>query len=169
MMPGIQAHLTGLMRTAADRRWVGIALALAVLTAATFATLATAAESGTTTRTSRSGVSSAVEGQWAVEVDTPAGRLPFSIVLRSAGQGGILVAPGGTVEVEYRQEGEAFSIAARLPRAVSPTGSSVTMMLRGVQVSERAALGTAVFFEDVPHAEWQQLEQTTGSFSAIRQ
>ena len=143
------------------RSWTGIALALAVLVVTSFVARTPAYQAGAT---------GPLKGQWAVDVETPAGHLPLSIALRSSAQGGVLVIPGGLVEVEYRQEGNAFSIAAELPGSVSPTGAGATMILRGVQITAGAATGTAIFIGDAPVTDGAStFEQTTGSFSATRQ
>ena len=141
--------------------WVGIGLAIAVLGAAVIGGPAMAREAGT---------SGALKGQWAFDVETPNGRQPLSIALRGRDQGGMLITPAGLVEVEYRQDGAAFSIAAELPGAVAPTGSGQTLILRGTQTSDTTATGTAIFIGDAPRAgNAHPYEQTTGSFSATRQ
>ena len=161
MEPSTHAHPLTLIGIPGGRIWIGLTLALAVLVGASFASRAPAdAARGT----------GPLKGQWAVDVETPAGHLPLSIALRSSGQGGMLVAPGGAVEIEYRQDGAAFSIAAELPGSASPTGDGATLVLRGVQTSDGIATGTAIFIGDAPrNASATAYEQTTGAFSATRQ
>jgi hypothetical protein len=146
--------------------WAAIVLALAVLTAAALSGRATADEERT---------SGPLKGQWAFEIETASGRQPLSIAFRQDAQGGMLVAPGGLVEVEYRQSGAAFSVSAEIPETVAlagsgPTGTGQTLLLRGTQISERSATGTIMLIGDTPSASGElKYEVTPGTFTATRQ
>ena len=77
---------------------------------------------------------------------------------------------GGSVEVEYRQDGPAFSIAAEIPGHASPTGSGQSLLLRGTQASENAATGSVVLIGDRPSENGAvQFEMIPGTFTATRQ
>jgi hypothetical protein len=140
---------------------IGLVLALGVLVATVLATSATAREPR---------ASAPLKGQWAFEVETAAGSFPMSVALRGAEQGGVLFTTAGSVEVEYRQDGPAFSIAAEIPGPASPTGSGQSLLLRGTQASERSATGSVVLIGDRPGENGAvRFEVISGTFTATRQ
>jgi hypothetical protein len=139
----------------------GIWLTVAVLLLTALATLTAAQDPG---------AFRSIKGQWAFEVETPAGQIALAVALRGGGLGGVLITPTGPVEVEYRQAGEAFSITAELPASVSPIGTAATMVVRGTQIGENQATGTVLFIDDAPLATGATMfGETKGSFNAKRQ
>ncbi len=140
---------------------IGLILALGLLAVTSLASFATAREPQT---------SAPLKGQWTFEVETAAGRFPLSVALRGAERGGVLVTANGLVEVEYRQDGPAFSIAAESPGPASPTGSAQSLLVRGIRASENAATGSVVLIGDRPSAHGTVgYEVISGTFTATRQ
>jgi hypothetical protein len=140
---------------------VGLALALGLLAATALAIFATAREPQT---------SGPLRGQWTFEVETAAGHFPMAVALRGAERGGVLVTASGSVEVQYRQDGPAFSIAAEIPGPASPTGRGQSLLVRGIQASENTATGSVVLIGDRPGAnDAVGFEVIPGTFTATRQ
>jgi hypothetical protein len=109
-----------------------------------------------------------LQGNWVFNVETPLGTLPAPFAFKKKGKG-VTNFPG-PINFVYRETGANFSLAVELLAAQNPAAQNLTVVVRGVKMTDTTIEGTVIFVTEAPDAASPaKVTVTTGRVTGRRQ